>query len=172
MSAHGCATVVLAVRLASLAEGGAVTVDDMIAVLDRHEAAENARDAEAAASTFVEDCYYVNAPLGARFEGRQGVMLNYLGVFTAFPDFSAERKLVRPGEDFLYEEVVIRGTFDGPFLHVEPTGKAMEVDASLYIPFRDGLMLAEHVHYDAGLMALQLGVDLETLGSLRDAMGP
>ncbi len=141
----------------------------MIEVFDRHEAAENARDAEAAAATFVDDCYYVLAPLGARFEGRQGVLLNYAGIFGAFPDYTAQRTMLVPGEDFLYEEAIIRGTFEGPFLHVEPT--AMEIEIASYIPFRDALMLAEHVHFDAGLMALQLGVPLETLASLRQALG-
>lgn len=148
-----------------------MTKDEMIEVFDRHEAAENARDAEAAAATFVEDGYYLNIPFGARFEGRQGILLNYAGVFGAFSDFSAERTLLVAGEDFLYEEGRIRGTFDGPFLHVEPTGKKADFPFASYIPFRDGLMLAEHVWYDGADLANQLGVGLEDVLSLREALG-
>ncbi len=148
-----------------------MTKDEMIAVFDRHEAAENARDAEAAAATFVEDGYLVMIPLNARFEGRQGILLNYLGVFGAFSDFASERTLLVAGEDFLYEEGRITGTFDGPFLHVEPTGKAADFPFTSYIPFRDGLMLAEHVLFDSALLAEQLGLTLEDVASLRAALG-
>jgi predicted ester cyclase len=149
-----------------------VTKDEMIEVFDRHEAAENARDAEAAAATYVEDGYYLNYPLGARFEGRQGVMLNYAGTFGAFPDFGSERTLLVAGEDFLYEEGRFWGTFDGPFLSVEPTGKRADVPFASYISFRDGLMLGEHIWYDGALLAEQLGISLEQIAELRAALGP
>jgi predicted ester cyclase len=142
----------------------------MVELFDRHEAAEAVRDAEAAAATYHEEGYYLNVPLGAGFEGRQGVMLNYLGIFTAFPDFEAERRLLVAGDDFLYEEGVFRGTFQGPFLHIEPTGRRAEMPFASYIPFREGLMLAEHVYYDGALLAEQLGVSLEDVSSLRKAL--
>jgi predicted ester cyclase len=148
-----------------------VTKDEMVAVMDRHEEAENRRDAQAAVETFVEDCYYLNMPFGARFEGKQGVMLNYLGIFTALPDYESDRRLMVAGEDFLYEEGVIRGTFEGPVLHLEPTGRRAEFEFTAYIPFRDSLMLAEHVMYDGAQLADQLGVSLADVMSLRAAMG-
>jgi len=148
-----------------------MTKDEMIEVFDRHEAAENDRDAEAAAGTYVEDGYYLNMPFNARFEGRQGVMLNYLGTFGAFSDFHAERTLLVAGEDFLYEEGRVTGTFDGPFLHLEPTGRRADFPFTSYISFRDGLMLGEHVMYDGALLAEQLELTLEDVASLRAALG-
>ena len=149
-----------------------MTKDEMIEVFDRHEAAENDRDAEAAAGTYVEDGYYLNMPFDARFEGRQGVMLNYAGERSApSPTSMLERTLLVAGEDFLYEEGRFTGTFDGPFLHLEPTGRRADFAFTSYISFRDGLMLGEHVWYDGALLAEQLGLTLEDVASLRAALG-
>jgi uncharacterized protein len=148
-----------------------MTKDEMVEVFDRHEAAENAHDSEAAAATYVEDGYYVNYPLGARFEGRQGVQLNYAATWMAFPDFAAQRELLVAGEDFLYEEGTFTGTLEGPFMNIEPTGKRATMKFAAYVPFRDGLMLAEHIWYDGALLAQQLGISLEQIAELRSALG-
>jgi predicted ester cyclase len=143
----------------------------MIEVFDRHEEAERVHDAEASAATYVEDGYYVNVPLGARFEGRQGVMLNYAATWASFSDFAAERKLLVAGEDFLYEEGRFTGTFDGPFMHIDPTGKQADMEFAAYVPFRDGLMLGEKIWYDGAMLAEQLGISLPQITELRAALG-
>ena len=58
-------------------------------VLEQHLAAETVHDPEAAAATYHEECWYENAALGLRFEGRDMVSFQYATSWGFIPDMAA-----------------------------------------------------------------------------------
>jgi len=63
-----------------------MTPEEMTKIVEEHLAAENRGDVEAAVSFFHDECFYELVALGIRFEGRQGVALQYAALFNTFPD--------------------------------------------------------------------------------------
>lgn len=138
-----------------------MTPQEMEAVQDRHVAAENRQDLDAAVATYHEECYYENVALGIRFEGKQGVALQYAATFNTFPDFEGRIEGRAFGRDLLVEWGRFSGTAKGEFMGLQPTGKRVEVPFCAVITFRDGLMEGEKVFFDLATLCDQAGVSIE-----------
>lgn len=72
----------------------------------------------------------------------------------AFPDLSnsIEEQVVE--EDVVVTRGVTRGTHDGPFAGLEPTGRSVSVPWVIFTRFSDGMVVSDWELYDAaGLMA-------------------
>jgi predicted ester cyclase len=140
-----------------------MTPAEMKAVHDAHAAAENRRDAKAAAATCHPDGFIENVALGVRFEGRAQVELQYAALFAAFPD----AELVTDGEafgaDVLVAWGIFRGTMQGPFFGVAPTGRRIALPFVNVVPFRDGRMLGERAYFDLATLCDQAGLALADL---------
>lgn len=138
-----------------------MTPEEMIKVQDQHIAAENAKDLDGAVATFTDDCVYEIVALGIRFDGKQGVALQYSALFYTFPDseFVVDGRAF--GDDTLVEWGTFSATMTGEFLGVAPTGRRLELPIIAVVPFAGGLMAGERVYYDIATVCDQLGISIE-----------
>lgn len=91
---------------------------------------------------------------------REDLKALYREWFTAFPDLTEEvHARVAEGDEVL-EYLTVRGTHEGPFRGVEPTGETIAVDAYHYRRIEDGRIV--ETASMAGMVTLfsQLGVEL------------
>ena len=140
-----------------------MTPEEMTKVQDEHIAAENRADVDGAVSTYGDDCFYEIVALGMRFEGKQGVALQYAALFYTFPDATFAIDGRAYGEDLLVEWGTFTATMKGEFMGLAPTEKRLELPIIAIVTFRGGLMEGERVYYDIASVADQLGLDLEAL---------
>ena len=138
-----------------------MTPEEMVKVQDAHIAAENSHDSEAAVATFADECFYEIVALGIRFDGKQGVALQYAALFHTFPDSDFRVDGRAFSEDTLVEWGTFSGTMTGEFLGVAPTGRRLDLPIIAVVPFTGGLMAGERVYYDIATVCDQLGLGLE-----------
>ncbi len=106
----------------------AQTPDDYAAVRDlwkAHSLAEDARDIAGLMATLTEDCVYELVQTGHRWEGHKGATSFYMELLSAFPDIDFSLTSIVVGPQGVCEEAVVTGTFENPWLGIEPTGKKM-----------------------------------------------
>ena len=134
------------------------TLPSMAEVADAHEAAEAAHDAAGVAASFSENGVLDPKPTGATFTGRAAIQAWFEDLFTAFPDITPE--LVKRHQDgnTLIDEVIFKGTHQGPFIGIPGTGKPVEVPASVIYEFADGAIIRESAYWDVATMLIQMGV--------------
>lgn len=149
----------------------ATTID----VVERHMAAERARDADAAAATFTDDCHYFVAPLGLQLRGRDQIREWYAGLFAAVPDYDDipvdQWYCETPAERFVLYRAEMCGTHRGTWHGWAATGRAFRVPMLVRIPIADdGLMRGEEVFFDTADLFGQLGI-LPRLGSRTERWG-
>lgn len=77
---------------------------------------------------------------------------------SAFPDitFTIEDRVV--GEDEVVDRYTVRGTHEGEFMGIPPTGNEFETVGIVINEVDDGDVVESHVVYDALGMLVQLGV--------------
>jgi steroid delta-isomerase-like uncharacterized protein len=134
--------------------------DEMQRLFERHRDAEAVRDYEAILKTFVEDCFLDTVPLGLRSEGKEAARAAYEGYFTAFPDLAPDDEGQAFGEDVMVVWGTLRGTSDGDWVGVPPSGRSFAVPFSNVTPFRDGLMAGESIYFDLATLCDQAALPL------------
>ncbi len=127
-------------------------------IVDAHEAAEAAHDANAVAATFATDGVLDPKPTGATFAGRETIAKWYTELFTAFPDLAPTVVNRYHDGDVIIDEVSFTGTHDGAFLGIRATGKPINVAASIVYEFADGEIVRESAYWDVATMLVQMGV--------------
>jgi steroid delta-isomerase-like uncharacterized protein len=135
--------------------------DEMQRLFERHRDAEAVRDYEAILETFVEDCFLDTVPLGLRSEGKEAARAAYEGYFTAFPDLAPDDEGQAFGEDVMVVWGTLRGTSDGDWVGVPPSGRSFAVPFTNVTPFRDGLMGGESIYFDLATLCEQAGLPLD-----------
>lgn len=130
------------------------------AILAEHLAAEAAHDAEAAASTYHDDCWYENAALGLRFEGRDLVTFQYATSWQLIPDMAARYDWEVDLGDTIVQCGRITGTAGDNVLGVAARGGPLDIEFTAVISFRDGLMAGERIWYDLDRFCEQAGADI------------
>jgi steroid delta-isomerase-like uncharacterized protein len=131
-------------------------------LFEQHRVAELARDLDAILATFVEDCFLETHPLGLRSEGREAVRRTYdEGYFKAFPDLAPEDEGESFGDDVMAVWGTLRGTSEGEWMGVPPSGGSFVVPFANVTPFRDGLMAGESIYFDLATLCEQAGLPLE-----------
>jgi steroid delta-isomerase-like uncharacterized protein len=138
-----------------------MTPEEMVKVQDEHIAAENRGDVDAAVATFVDDCFLEIVALGLKFEGKQGVALQYATLFYTFPDAVLSIDGRAFGDDVLAEWGTFAGTMKGEFMGLAPTGRRLDLPFIAVVSFKDGLMQSERAYYDIASLCDQLGVGVE-----------
>jgi len=86
--------------------------------------------------------------------GHQGFATMFYG---AFPDLHHTVEEVIGEGDRIAVRFTIRGTHQGPFMGVEPTGRTMTSTALVTMRLRDGKVEELHGQFDALGMLQQLG---------------
>jgi hypothetical protein len=140
-----------------------MTPDEMLAVYQRHRAAEEARDYPAVMETLTDDCFLEHVSLALRSEGKSDATRGYEELFGAFPDLGPIPGGIAYGDDVLVAFGELHGTMQGPWLGLAPTGREFTIPLVNIVPFRDGLMAGERLLYDAATLCDQAGLDVMAL---------
>jgi predicted ester cyclase len=140
-----------------------VTPDEMLSVYQRHRQAEDAHDFAAVLETLTSDCFLEQVSLGLRSDGRADATRAYEEWFGAFPDLGPVPEGLAFGEDVLVAYGQLRGTMNGSWLGLNPTGRSFTVPVVNIVPFKNGLMHGERILYDAAMFCEQVGLDLHEL---------
>lgn len=82
---------------------------------------------------------------------------------TAFPDFSVTPHDVVADGDTVAVRMTQRGTHEGEFMGVEPTGRTFDIEAMAFVRLEDGRIAERRVQPDVMGLMQQLGV-MEPLG--------
>lgn len=120
------------------------------------ERVANEQDLDLLEELLTED-FVEHGPMGDEngvAEARAG-MEELLG---AFPDFTATVEDVVSGGDTVAMRVTLRGTHEGPFAGIEPTGNTIEVQNMVFTRVVDGRIAERWVVPDTLSMLQQLGV--------------
>jgi steroid delta-isomerase-like uncharacterized protein len=137
--------------------------DEVLQLLGRHLAAENAHDLPGVLATLAADCEFVDPTLGTRWRGHDGAAAHYRMWWDAFDvQVTGERLHLAPGS--AVAETTWRGSHVGAFAGVAPTGRPVEVSVAVVVEFRDGLMAGERFYWDAAGLARQLGASSLAVG--------
>ncbi|HET6662944.1 MAG TPA: ester cyclase [Acidimicrobiales bacterium] len=137
--------------------------DEMLAVYQRHRAAEDARDFPRVMETLTPDCFLEHVSLGLRSEGRDDATRAYGELFGAFPDLGPIPGGVAFGDDVLVAFGELQGSMHGSWLGLAPTRRGFTIPLVNIVPFRDGLMHGERLFYDAAMLCDQVGLDIHEL---------
>lgn len=138
---------------------------DMVAVFERHVAAELAGDLETTLATMGATPHLNHVPTLAGGFGREGVRAFYrdhlVGRFFP-PDVKMEGLSRTVGELSLVEEIYITFThtaeIDWLVPGVAPTGRPVELVVCVVVGFKDGKVSHEHIYWDQASVLVQLGL--------------
>lgn len=133
---------------------------EMEALFRAHRDAEARRDYDAILDTFARDCYLETVPLGLRSEGREAARAAYVGYFTAFPDLAPHDEGFTFGNDVMISWGHLRGTSQGEWLGVAPSGGSFSVPFTNVTTFADSRMAGESIYFDLATLCEQAGLPL------------
>jgi carboxymethylenebutenolidase len=137
----------------------------MVALFQRHVAAELAGDLETTMATMTDDPHLNHVASMAGGVGRDGVHAFYrdhlVGKFFP-PDVKMTDVSRTVGQDQVVEELVLSFTHTTPvdwiLPGVAPTGKPVEVAVVVIVGFKDGKISHEHIYWDQASVLAQIGL--------------
>ena len=132
-------------------------------VLQRHLAAEAAHDAQRAAATYHDDCWYENAAFGLRVEGRELVAFQYAASWQLIQEMAAQYAWELDLGDAIVQCGRITGTVGNDVLGVAARGGPIDLPFTAVIKFRDGEMAGEHVWFDLERFCEQAGAGVNSV---------
>lgn len=138
------------------AECHPATPEENVVVVGRFYERMNAHDAVSAARLFAEDVVHHN-PLPGSPPGREGNERTMRILFAAFPDWGVEVEDVVARGDKVVVRTVQRGTHEGEFFGIPPTGRRIEFSATAVYRLEDGLIAEEWIETDRLGLLTQLG---------------
>ncbi len=125
--------------------------------LYQHIKAEAAHDMAGTLATIHPDALFEDQPLGLVLNGREATSLHYGLWWGAFGLQTDGGALHWVSDDLVICEADFVGTHIGNFLGVEPTGLPIRFPFTVYVRFKDGLLLGERFFYDLNMIMAQLG---------------
>ena len=139
-----------------------MTTDDLrrrrLTVLETHFQSEVVHDWDACLGTFKDVPRYEIVPTGQIHEGRDAVRAYHVNQRTAFPDQRHENvRLHVADDDTIISEFDLLGTNKGPFMGLEPTGKAFRVPVVAVFTFDGDRITNERVYLDVASLVRQIG---------------
>ncbi len=124
---------------------------DRIRVLYKaHSMAEDARDIPGLLMTLTSDCVYEIVQTGHRWTGHTGAAKFYTELLGAFPDIGFSLLHIVIGPQGVWEEADVRGTWQRPWLGLQPSGRPIEFGVQIMFPWDGdaGLFGGERVFMD------------------------
>jgi steroid delta-isomerase-like uncharacterized protein len=122
----------------------------------------NRSDWEAMRRTMAPDYVYEETGTGARADGAEALIEMCKTWKGATSDLAGELTRIVVDGDTVAMEIRWRGTHDGPMPlpsgELPATGRSMEMWATMWQTYRDGLLVHERHHMDMLTMLGQLGV--------------
>lgn len=104
-----------------------------------------------------EDCVYHGAPGEGDMRGIEEIRGYYEMLHAAFPDLEATREGWLSEGDMLASRYTYRGTHDGEFMGIEPTGKRVTITGMTFNRIEDGKMVETWVEADRLALMQQVG---------------
>ncbi len=135
-----------------------MSIEESEAIARRYYAeAHNTRDPDLVDELFAPD-YVHHDPFPGMSPDREGTKRSFSLVQTAFPDAEFEIEEVVAGEDKAAVRWTLRGTHEGEWLGIPPTGRRFEIPGMHMIRIHDGKIVEEWRNGDRLAMMQQLGV--------------
>ena len=121
----------------------------------KHVAAENRHDVDASIATFHTPRYEVQ-PMGIVHDGKEAVGELLSGIFKGFPDFTVEIVKTHHSDDAVILEIRMKGTHQGEWAGLKPTGKTVNIPAACIFDFDQDRLIGEKVYFDMATLVRQL----------------
>jgi carboxymethylenebutenolidase len=139
--------------------------EDMLALFEKHVAAELAGDLDTNMATMSDTPHLHNVANMVGGYGQDGVRAFYenhlVGKFFP-PDVKMTGVSRTVGEDQIVDELVISFThtqvLDWMLPGIQPTGKPVEVAFAVIVGFKDGKISHEHIYWDQATVLVQIGL--------------
>ena len=122
-----------------------------------HMESENRHDFDATLQTFSHPRYEI-VPTGDVYDGEGQVMAYFEETRTAFPDQRNELLEMHHADDAVIVEFDLKGTHDGPFRGLPPTGRAFTCRTLAIFVFEGDHIVCERVYFDSATILRQLGI--------------
>jgi len=136
------------------------TLERQRAIVAEHIRGENEHNWPAVYDTFVQDerAHYDVMPLGAKFNGIEGVRGFYQAIAGALPDLHIEVKSEYDVPGCSIREVVLTGTHQGEFAGVKPLGNNISIEIAGFYTFdaESGKLISERIYYDQASVLAQM----------------
>ena len=123
-----------------------------------HMESENTHDFDVTLATFADHPRYEIVPTGEVHDGPEEVMRYYQETRAAFPDQRNELISLHHSDDAVIVEFWLRGTHEGEFRGIPPTGKSFEQKMAAFFVFEGERLVCERVYFDAAGLLAQLGL--------------
>jgi steroid delta-isomerase-like uncharacterized protein len=133
--------------------------EELVDIIDRHFAAENAHDVQATLDTYTDDIVWddVTHP-DAPFSGKEAVAAVYSSILDAIPDLVLTSVRRFEGEDgrYVVDESLLTGHVHGQWSGIDGGGAPVEVRILHVFELRDGLICHENAWFDAADVQRQI----------------
>jgi steroid delta-isomerase-like uncharacterized protein len=127
-------------------------------IVREHMESENTHDFDVTLNTFAGHPRYEIIPTGEVYDGSDEVDRYYEETRAAFPDQRNELIALHHADDAVIAEFWLRGTHQGEFRGVPPTGKSFEARMVAFFLFEGEDLVCERVYFDALTLLTQLGL--------------
>jgi len=126
-------------------------------IVREHMETENRHAFDATLATFEHPRYEIVAT-GDVHDGPDEVARYYAETRAAFPDQRNELIALHHADDAVIVEFDLKGTHEGTFRGVPPTGRAFTCRMTAFFLFEEDRLVCERVYFDALTILVQLGL--------------
>ena len=134
-------------------------------IVREHMESENRHDFDTTMSTFHHPRYELIATQEVH-DGEAAVAHYFKESRTAFPDQRNELIAIHHADDAVIVEFDLKGTHDGPYRGLPPTGSSFSCRMTALFLFEEDRLVCERVYFDSATILRQLGIAHDPL-SLR-----
>jgi steroid delta-isomerase-like uncharacterized protein len=134
-----------------------MTRAEILALIDRWQAAVGRRDVEAMTNLHAEDGV-LESLIAGTVKGREAIGEVYRAWFAAFPDVTITMDQLVVDEDRAVLVATVAGTDRGGFMGLPPSRKPFRLTVVQYYTFRDGYISHGRSIYDFTGLLVQIGV--------------
>ena len=122
-----------------------------------HMASENRHEFDVTMATFHHPRYEI-VPTGDVHDGEEAVRAYFAETRRAFPDQRNEPIALYHADDAVIVEFDLKGTHNGPFRGLPPTGRAFTCRTLAIFLFEEDRLVCERVYFDTATILRQLGI--------------
>jgi steroid delta-isomerase-like uncharacterized protein len=127
------------------------------AIVREHMESENRHDFATTMKTFDHPRYELIATDEVH-DGEAAVASYYEETRTAFPDQRNELIALHHADEAVIVEFDLKGTHDGPFRGLPPTGRSFTCRMTAIFSFEEDRLVCERVYFDSATILRQLGI--------------
>jgi len=127
------------------------------ALVREHMESENRHEFDKTLATFEHPRYELIAN-GEVIDGGADVARYYQETRAAFPDQRNELIALHHADDAVVAEFYLKGTHDGPFRGLPPTGRQFTCRMVALFLFEEDRLVGERVYFDSATILRQLGI--------------